>query len=215
VTADSQSRQPSTRSAHRRRAAIRACSAVLRRRGFDAVTYRSVAEEGGLPEATLRAFFRTRDELRALGLEFMLNGWVQQAEEFIRRLPQQRHSLNETARLIVEVATVHDAKNWTFTRATISGIYERYLQAGKHPELRTVITNYNSVLADLVARVLALNGWVATPEGVKSVLAVVDGTVVYQLAAGQSPVPLAISLLEFAIPRLCDPDTTNQKGSQL
>jgi DNA-binding transcriptional regulator YbjK len=184
----------------------------LRRRGFDAVTYRSVAEEAGLPEATLRAFFRTRDELRALGLEFMLNGWVQQAEEFIGRLPRQRLSLNETARLIVEVATVHNAENWTFTRATISGIYERYLQAGKHPELRTVITNYNSVLADLVARVLALSGWVATDQGVKSVLAVVDGTVVYQLAAGQSPVPPAISLLEFAIPRLCERNPTNQQG---
>jgi DNA-binding transcriptional regulator YbjK len=209
VTSDSQSRQPSTRSAHRRRAAIRACEAVLRRRGFDAVTYRSVAEEAGLPEATLRAFFRTRDELRALGLEFMLNGWVQRAEEFISRLPQQLN-LNETARLIVEVATVHDAENWTFTRATISGIYERYLQAGKHPELRTVITNYNSALADLVARVLALNGWATTPQGVKSVLAVVDGAVVYQLAAGQAPVPHAISLLEFAIPRLCDPDNAAQ-----
>ncbi len=175
------------------------------------MTYRSVAEEAGLPEATLRAFFHTRDELRALGLEFMLNGWVQQAEEFISRLPQQLN-LNETARLIVEVATVHDAENWTFTRATISGIYERYLQAGKHPELRTVITNYNSILADLVARVLALNGWVASEQGVKAVLAVVDGTVVYQLAAGEAPVPHAISLLEFAIPRLCDPDTTDRKG---
>ena len=211
---DSRPGQPSTRSAHRRRAAIRASAAVLRRRGFDAVTYRSVAEEAGLPEATLRAFFHTRDELRVLGLEFMLNGWVQQAEEFIGRLPQQQLSLNETARLIVEIATVHSAENWAFTRATISGIYERYLQAGKHPELRTVITDYNGVLADLVARVLALNGWVATPQGVKSVLAVVDGTVVYQLAAGQSPVPVAISLLEFAIPRLCDPNTTNQQGSQ-
>ena len=177
------------------------------------MTYRSVAEEAGLPEATLRAFFHTRDELRALGLEFMLNGWVQQAEEFIGRLPQQRHGLNETARLIVEIATVHDAENWTFTRATISGIYERYLQAWKHPELRSVITNYNTVLAELVAQVLALNGWVASPQGVKSVLAVVDGTVVYQLAAGQSPVPVAISLLEFAIPRLCDPITAD-KGSQ-
>ena len=176
---------------------------MLRKRGFDAVTYRSVAEEAALPEVTLRAFFRSRDEMRALGLEFMLNGWVQQAEEFISRLPQQLN-LNETARLIVEVATVHDAENWTFTRATISGIYERYLQAGKHPELRTVITNYNSALADLVARVLALNGWATTPQGVKSVLAVVDGAVVYQLAAGQAPVPHAIALLEFAIPRLCD-----------
>jgi DNA-binding transcriptional regulator YbjK len=175
---------------------------VLRRRGFDAVTYRAVAEEAGLPEATLRAFFGTRDELRALGLEFMLNGWVRQAEEFISRLPQQLN-LNEAARLIVEVATVHDAENWTFTRATISGIYERYLQAGKHPELRSVITNYNRLLADLVARVLALNGWVTSSEGVKAVLAVVDGAVVYQLAAGQPPVPHAISLLEFAIPRLC------------
>ena len=167
------------------------------------MTYGAVAEEAGLPEATLRAFFQTRDELRALGLEFMLNGWVQQAKEFIARLPPEQLSITETARLIVEVATVHDAENWTFTRATISGIYERYLQAGRHPELRAVITSYNDVLADLIARVLSLNGRAATEQGVKAVLAVVDGTVVYQLAAGQSPVPQAISLLEFAIPRLC------------
>ena len=69
-----------------------------------------------------------------------------------------------------------------------------------------MIANYNSVLADLVARALTLNGWLATPQSVKSVLAVVDGTVVYQLAAGQSPVPDAIALLEFAIPRLCAAD---------
>lgn len=209
MNTESRPRPPSTRSSHRRRTAIRACAAVLRKRGFDAVTYRSVAEEARLPEPTLRAFFHTRDELRALGLEFMLNGWVQQAEEFISRLPRQRLDLNETSRLIVEIATVHDAENWAFTRATISGIYERYLQAGKHPELRTVITNYNSVLAGLVARVLALNGWSAAEEGVKAVLAVVDGTVVYQLAAGQAPVPHAIALLEFAIPRLCDLTNTS------
>ena len=206
-------RQPSTRSAHRRRAAIHACAALLRRRGFDAVTYSAVAAEAALPEISVRDMFSSRDELRARGLEFMLNGWVRRAEQFIDRLPREL-DLHDTARLIVEVATVHDAENWAMSRATISGIYERYLQAGKRPELRRVISEYNSALADLVARVLELNGWDTTPVAVNSVLAVVDGTVVYQLAAGQAPVPHAISLLEFAIPRLCGSNSLENRELQ-
>jgi DNA-binding transcriptional regulator YbjK len=181
---------------------VRAAAAVLRRRGFDAVTGRSVAEEAGLPEQTVRAYYPSRDDLRAAGLEFMLNGWIDQAQDFINRLPGAL-DLHETARLIVEVATVHASENESFTRRTISGIYERYLQAGKHPELSVLVVAYNEVLADLVGRVLALNGRHVSIQVARAVLAVVDGTVIYELAAGETPVPQAIQMLEFAIPRLC------------
>lgn len=197
-----QSREPSTRSQHRKRAVVSAAAAVLRRRGFDAVTGRSVAEEAGLPEQTVRAYYPSRDDLRAAGLEFMLNGWIDQAQDFINRLPGAL-DLHETARLIVEVATVHASENESFTRRTISGIYERYLQAGKHPELSVLVVAYNEVLADLVGRVLALNGRHVSIQVARAVLAVVDGTVIYELAAGETPVPQAIQMLEFAIPRLC------------
>jgi DNA-binding transcriptional regulator YbjK len=181
---------------------VSAAAAVLRRRGFDAVTGRSVAEEAGLPEQTVRAYYPSRDDLRAAGLEFMLNGWIDQAQDFINRLPGAL-DLHETARLIVEVATVHASENESFTRRTISGIYERYLQAGKHPELSVLVVAYNEVLADLVGRVLALNGRHVSIQVARAVLAVVDGTVIYELAAGETPVPQAIQMLEFAIPRLC------------
>jgi AcrR family transcriptional regulator len=204
----SQVREPSTRSHHRRRAVVRAAAAVLRRRGFDAITSRAVAEEAGLPEQTVRQHYPSREDLKAAGLEFMLNGWIAQAEGFIDRLPQTL-DLHDTARLIVEVATVHAVENESITRKTISGIYERYLQAGKHPELRSPIAAYNAVLADLVGRVLILNGRHASPAISRSVLAVVDGTVLYELAAGENPVTQAIQMLEFAIPRLC---TDQQEG---
>lgn len=197
-----QSREPSTRSHHRKRAVVRGAAAVLRRRGFDAITSRSVAEEVDLPEQAVRAFYPSRDDLRAAGLEFMLNGWIDQAEDFINRLPRSL-DLHETARLIVEVATVHASENESFTRRTISGIYERYLQAGKHPELSSLVAAYNEVLANLVGRVLASNGRHVSAQVARAVLAVVDGTVIYELAAGETPVPQAIEMLEFAIPRLC------------
>ena len=197
-----QSGEPSTRSHHRKRAVVRAAAAVLSRRGFDAITSRAVAEEAGLPEQTVRHHYPSREDLKAAGLEFMLNGWIAQAEGFIDRLPQTL-DLHETARLIVEVATVHAIENESITRKTISGIYERYLQAGKHPELRSRIAAYNAVLADLIGRVLVLNGRHVSPEISRSVLAVVDGTVLYELAAGETPVTQAIQMLEFAIPRLC------------
>ncbi|HVQ48770.1 MAG TPA: TetR family transcriptional regulator [Mycobacterium sp.] len=181
---------------------MRGSATVLRRRGFDAVTSRSVAEEAGLPEQTVRAYYPSRDDLRAAGLEFTLNGWIDQAQDFIDRLPGSL-DLHETARLIVEVATVHASENESFTRRTISGIYERYLQAGKHPELSSLVVAYNEGLAGLVGRVLALNGRHVSAQVARAVLAVVDGTVIYELAAGETPVPQAIQMLEFAIPRLC------------
>ncbi|MCV7100524.1 TetR/AcrR family transcriptional regulator [Mycobacterium palustre] len=195
-------RTPSTRSHHRRRAVLRSAAAVLRRRGFDAVTSRSVAEEGGLPEQTVRAYYPSRDDLRAAGLKFMLNGWIEQANDFIKRLPTTL-DLKETARLITEVATVHAADDEYLTRATISGVYERYLQAGKHAELTSLIAAYNEVLSQLVGHVLARNGRRASPQVCRAVLAVADGTVIYGLAAGENPVPRAIQMLEFAIPQLC------------
>ncbi|WP_197517922.1 TetR/AcrR family transcriptional regulator [Mycobacterium sp. E796] len=197
-----QTRTPSTRSHHRKRAVLRSTAAVLRRRGFDAVTSRSVAEEGGLPEQTVRAYYPSRDDLRAAGLKFMLNGWIEQANDFIERLPTKL-DLEETARLITEVATVHAAEDEYFTRATISSVYERYLQAGKHAELTSLIAAYNEVLAELVGHVLARNGWRASPRVCRAVLAVADGTVIYELAAGENPVPRAIQMLQFAIPQLC------------
>ena len=200
-----QSREPSTRSHQRRRAVVRGSATVLRKRGFDAVTSRSVAEEAGLPEQTVRAFYPSRDDLRAAGLEFTLNSWIDQAQDFINRLPQSL-DLQETARLIVEVATVHASENESFTRRTISGIYERYLQAGKHPELSSLVVAYNEALAELVGRVLALSGRHVSAQVARAVLAVVDGTVIYELAAGETPVPQAIHMLEFAIPRLCSAD---------
>jgi AcrR family transcriptional regulator len=197
-----QLREPSTRSHHRKRAVMRAAAIVLRQRGFDAITSRAVAEEAGLPEPTVRHHYPSREGLKAAGLEFMLNGWIAQAQSFIDRLPQAL-DLHDTARLIVEVATVHAIENESITRKTISGVYERYLQAGKHPELRSRIAAYNEVLVDLIGRVLVLNGRQVSPEISRSVLAVVDGTVLYELAAGETPVTQAIQMLEFAIPRLC------------
>jgi AcrR family transcriptional regulator len=200
--------EPSTRSRHRKRAVGRAAAVVLRRRGFDAITSRAVAEEAGLSEQTVRHHYPSREDLKAAGLEFMLNDWIAQAEGFIDRLSRTL-DLHDTARLIVEVATVHAIENESITRKTISAIYERYLQAGKHPELRSRIAAYNAILADLIGRVLVLNGRHVSPEISRSVLAVVDGTVLYELAAGETPVTQAIQMLEFAIPRLC---TNRQEG---
>jgi DNA-binding transcriptional regulator YbjK len=210
---EARTRQPATRSAHRRRSVTQASATVLRRRGFDAVSYRSVAQEANVPEQTIRAYFHSRDDLRAAGLQYMLNGWIGRAEDFIRRLPSVL-TLDETARLIVEVATVHEATAEPFTRGLISVIYERYVQAGKHVELRSLINEYNTILADLVGRVLVRNGRVVTPEQCRAILAVVDGTVIYELAAGESPVPRAIQTLEFAIPKLCGEPSPPRGGSE-
>ncbi|WP_343709287.1 hypothetical protein [Mycobacterium sp.] len=197
-----QPRQGATRSIHRKRSVVHASATVLRRRGFDAVNYRSVADEANISEQTVRAFFRTADDLRAAGLQYMLHGWIRQAEYYCAQLPNTLN-LHETARLIVEVVTANPATNEPFSRPLISAVYERYLQAGKHSELRLLIAEYNAVLSHLVGRVLLRNGRQINCETCRAVLAVVDGAVIYELAAGSPPVKQAIEMLEFAIPKLC------------
>ncbi|MFF2299328.1 TetR/AcrR family transcriptional regulator [Arthrobacter sp. NPDC058127] len=205
--------QRSTRSAHRRLAVVRAAASVLRRRGIDALTHRSVAEEARLPEATVRAFFSSREKLRSAALLYTLTGWVKRGEEFIVRLPLPL-TLEQAAGAIVEVATIHPAEQAEMSRATISGVYERYIQSGRHPELRPLIARYNAELVDLVRRILALNGRIARPEIAQAVLAVVDGTVVYRLAAGDSPVPAAIAALRLTIPLLAPAAQNSERESR-
>jgi len=197
-----QAPRESTRSAHRRLAVVRAAANLLRRRGIDTLTHRAVAEEAALPPQTVRAYLATREELRCAALQYTLDGWVRRAEEFIERLPEPL-TLNQTARAIVEVATVHPVELAETTRATIAGVYERYIQSGRHPELRPLITDYNRQLVGLVARVLSRYGRRVEPRIAQAMLAVVDGTVIYQLAAGEAPTPAAINALELAIPLLC------------
>ncbi|UWP87289.1 TetR/AcrR family transcriptional regulator [Dactylosporangium fulvum] len=174
----------------------------MRRRGIDALTHRAVAEEAALPPQTVRAHLPTREDLWCAALQYTLTGWVRRGEEFIDRLPEPL-TLEQAARAIVEVATVHPAEHADTTRATIAGVYERYIQSGRHPELRPLIGRYNVELTGLVARVLARHGRHVQPEIARAVLAVVDGTVVYRLAEGETPIPAAIRALEVAIPLLC------------
>jgi len=175
---------------------------VLRRRGLDALTHRAVAEESDLPEATVRAFHPSREHLRVEALRYTLTGWVLRGEEFIDRLPRPL-DLEHAARAIVEVATVHPAEHAESTRAVIAGVYERYIQSGRHPELHALVAAYNLELTDFVGRILALNGRVVRAEIARAVLAVVDGTVVYTLATGESPVDEAARAVQTAIPLLC------------
>jgi hypothetical protein len=158
-------------------------------------------------------FFSTREHLRSAALQYTLTGWVQRGEEFIARLPRTL-TLEQAAGAIVEVATIHPAEQASMSRATISGVYERYIQSGRHPELRSLIAGYNAELVDLVGRILALNGRIAPPTIAQAVLAVVDGTVVFRLAAGESPVPEAIAALRLAIPLLCPAAHTPERESR-
>jgi hypothetical protein len=68
-------------------------------------------------------------------------------------------------------------------------LYERYLEAGRHPRLRSVVTGWNATILGMVCEVLARAGLPADAATGRLVLAVADGTAVTALAEGTAPEP--------------------------
>jgi hypothetical protein len=66
-------------------------------------------------------------------------------------------------------------------------LYERYLEAARHPHLRDVVTAYDGHLDRLVGQVMRRAGLTDAPADCRLVLAVVDGALLRALAEGRDP----------------------------
>jgi hypothetical protein len=64
-------------------------------------------------------------------------------------------------------------------------LYERYLEAARHPALRGAIATYDQHLDGLVSEILRRAGLKHDPTSARLVLAVVDGAIMRALAEGR------------------------------
>ena len=64
-------------------------------------------------------------------------------------------------------------------------LYERYLEAARHPALRGAIATYDQHLDGLVSEILRRAGLEHDPTSARLVLAVVDGAIMRALAEGR------------------------------
>lgn len=164
--------------------------------GFGAVAHRAVAARAGVPLAATTYYFSCLDDLVGAALTSLADTWLAGALAVAARLPDHIDDVADLAQAVVDVALgglAHDD-------GAVLTMYERFLQAGRTPHLRSVVTAYGARLDDLLLGVLRRASADADEAGVRRVLAVLDGTVLRALAEGRPVVPAATAAVTPLLP---------------
>lgn len=179
-----------------------AAADLLADEGFDALTHRALSARSGVPLASTTHYFRTVDDLAVAAAEELAERWLAHARGVVAGLPQRRTSATAAARVLAELVLGPSP-----TPAALAAFYERYVQAGRVPELRTLVVAWNDELRGLVATASSRCGRPVTPLRAHLLLAALDGLVLTAVAEGAAdPVeaavrPLARLLGESAVSR--------------
>ncbi len=150
--------------------------------GFAALSHRAVAARAGLPLASTTYYFTSGDDLRGAAVQHVAEEWSARAVGVVAALPT-RVDGGQAAEAIARLVGADAPPQQLLL------LYERYLEAGRHAELRSVVTSWNATILGMVREVLARAGLPADAATGRLVLAVADGTVVTALAEGTAPEP--------------------------
>ena len=183
------------RGAQRRAVLIEAAAELLLEQGLAALSHRAVAARAGLPLASTTYYFASADDLRDEALQHVAETWRARARSVVDALPAQL----DAARAADAVVRVMGADT---PSQQMLLMYERYLDAGRHPRLRPVVVAWNSRLRELVQQVLVRAGLPADEDSARLVLAVADGVAVTALAEGTPPDVAVCAALRQVFPRL-------------
>lgn len=188
----------SARGQHRQTTLLEAAADLLLERGVGAVTHRAVAARAALPLAATTYYFASLQDLRNQALRHVADRWLQRARAAVGSLPQRLDSTEDVARAVVRVVTGAGPTAHT-PPAHLFVMYERYLEAGRHPLLRPLVVAYNDELATLAQEVLQRGGLPCSQQHARLALAVVDGALITALAEGQPPTRTASKTLATLI----------------
>lgn len=191
-------RGQSVRGQHRQAALLEAAADLLLERGLSAVTHRAVAARAALPLAATTYYFASLQDLRDQALRHLADGWLQRAHATVGGLPQRLDGADDVARALVRVVTGAGQTADTPPHHLFV-MYERYLEAGRHPPLRPLVVAYNDELATLAQEVLQRGSFPCSQQHARLALAVVDGALITALAEGQPPTRTAARTLATLI----------------
>lgn len=177
-------RAQSARGRHRREALITAAADLLLEEGISAVTHRAVATRAAVPLAATTYYFASLQDLLHQALGQLARQWIERAADAVRNLPPRLDDAWQLAHAVVGVVTGGGPATDPPAEHLIA-MYERYLEAGRHPRLRPLVVAYNEQLTDLVQEVLRRGGLPWSRPDARLVLAVVDGALITALAEGQ------------------------------
>jgi DNA-binding transcriptional regulator YbjK len=176
------------RGAQRRGALIEAAADLVLEHGLAALSHRAVAARAGLPLASTTYYFASAEDLRDEALRHNAQRWRTRAEAVVEALPAQLDT-EQAARAVGGIIGTD------MSHEQMLLMYERYLEAGRHPRLRPLVTSWNAHFRDLVRQVLFRAGLPSDEAHAGLVLAVADGAAVTALAEGAAPdVPVTAAL---------------------
>lgn len=166
--------------------------------GFAALSHRSVARRADLPLSATTYYFASLDQLVHDVVRGLAAGWLVRAVDVVDALPRTLDDPQQVADAILRLVTLGPADGSPVEPTALLTIYERYLEAARHPHLRAVIAEYDGQLDTLVADVLRRGGLPGSTDTAHLVLALVDGALLRALAEGR-PVGSAIGPLQHLV----------------
>ena len=179
-------RGQSARGQHRQAALLEAAADLLLEQGLGSVNHRGVAAQAALPLAATTYYFASLQDLRDQAIGHLADRWLQRAHAAVGDLPQRLDGAEDVARAVVRVVTGAGPTTDSPPHHLLV-MYERYLEAGRHPQLRPLVVAYNNELAALVQEVLRRGGFPCSPQNARLALDVVDGAIITALAEGRPP----------------------------
>ena len=196
-------RRTSARGQHRRGVLIAAAAELVMEQGFAAVGHRSVADRAGVPLSATTYYFASLDDLLREAVEALAAGWSAGARATLDRLPARLTDRAEVAQALLDVVVLGPAGGADATPGGPLTLYDRYLEAARHPHLRIAIAAYDDHLDGLLAEVLRRAGLPCDRESARLAVAVVDGALVRAFAEGRD-VREALAQVEQLLRLLAD-----------
>ena len=204
---DASARRTSARGLRRRQLLLDAAAELLMTRGFAAVSHRAVAQHAELSLSSTTYYFESLDELLEGAVRQLAEGWLADAGAVVAELPRQLDDPRALAEALVHVAVQGPAGEPATDSGTLLSLYDRYLEAARHPRMRPVVAEYDDRIEALLIDVLRRRtGSLDAAAGesrrtARLVLAVIDGAVLRALAEGL-PVATATTTLEHLLTAL-------------
>lgn len=194
----------SARGQHRQQALLDAAGELLMEQGFAALSHRSIAARAELPLSATTYYFASLDVLVHGAVQGIAAAWLEAARSAIEALAPALEGPRQVADAVLAVVAFGPGDTKSADVKTVLTMYERYLEAARHPHLRSVIDEYDDHLDTFLVEVLRRAGLPESRDTARLVLAVVDGALLRALAEGL-PLTSARAPLERLLRMLAAP----------
>ena len=173
-----------------------------------------MAGRAKLPLSATTYYFSSLEELVSEAVLALVEGWLAGVRLVVASYPSRIRGIPQVAEALLRVAAYVPAQGESAIRQGTLTLYERYLEAARHPHLRPVIVGYDEQLDVLLAEVLRRGGLPHSADTARLVLAVVDGALLRALAEG-APVSSARAALEHFLRALARLTPESALGGQV